>query len=278
VIMEQILIPIEKDLEVFEVLIDDFLETIKQDKVRSNFQAFFKARGKYLRPSLLMLATGATVGDRSCFDEKLYKLGLIIELLHSASLVHDDIVDNDTMRRGEKTINQIFGNKIAVLAGDTLFSYAFKEVTLNYDVNYSVPITQLSLDMCMAELEQANEVDSLASYMRVIQGKTAEFMAVSCELGARYGGGSEEEIMRMRNIGLNIGMTYQMVDDLIDGDPNALRFITDEDIQMSYQKTMTLLEELKPSEYRSSMMMLLKFIVSMNDQCNVQVTQSAYQV
>lgn len=265
-IMEQILLPVKEDLKVFEGLIESFLQNIEQDRVRSNFNTFFKARGKYLRPSLLMLSVGAVTGDRSRFDEKLYNLGLILELLHSASLVHDDIVDNDTERRGEQTVNQIFGNKIAVLAGDTLFSYAFREVTVNYDSNYSVPITQLALDMCMAELEQANKVDSLESYKRVIQGKTAEFMAVSCELGARYGGGTEDEIIRMRNIGMNIGLTYQMVDDLIDGDPNALRYITNEDIDLGYQKTMKLLQELKPSEYRSSMMMLLKFIVAMRGQ------------
>lgn len=264
-IMEQILLPVKKDLKIIESLIDGFLQNIKKARVKSNFQAFFKARGKYLRPSLLILSAGAVAGNRSRFDEKLYKLGLILELLHSASLVHDDIVDNDTERRGEETVNQVFGNKIAVLAGDTLFSYAFREVTVSYDSNYSVPITQLAFDMCMAELEQANMVDSLEGYKRIIQGKTAEFMAVSCELGARYGGGTEKEITRMRNIGLNIGMIYQMVDDLIDGDENALKYITKEDIDMEYQKTMKMLRELKPSEYTSSIMMLLKFIVEMRE-------------
>jgi len=261
--MEQILLPIKDDLKTFEGFIDGFLQEVKHDKVRANYETFFKARGKYLRPSLLMLATGATTGDRSRFDDKLYKLGLILELLHSASLVHDDIIDDDLVRRGEKNVNQVFGNKIAVLAGDTLFSYAFKEVTTNYDKEYSVPITQLALEMCMAELEQANEVDSLESYLSVIQGKTAEFMAVSCELGAKYGGGTDEDIQRMREVGLNIGMTYQMVDDMIDGDPNAEKYITNEDIQEHYKKAKDLLEALKPSEYTTSMMHLLEFIFNM---------------
>ncbi len=261
--MEQILLPLKDDLKAFEGLIDGFLQEVKHDKVRANYEAFFKARGKYLRPSLLMLATGATAGDRSKFDDKLYKLALILELLHSASLVHDDIIDDDLMRRGEKNVNQLFGNKIAVLAGDTLFSYAFREVTLNYDKKYSVPITQLALEMCMAELEQANDVDSLDSYLRVIKGKTAEFMAVSCELGAKYGGGSEEDIKRMREVGLYIGMTYQLVDDMIDGDPNAEKYIKNEDIQKYYQKAKDLIETLKPSDYTTSMMLLLEFIFNM---------------
>ena len=125
--IDKILEPIQQDLKVFDGMIDDFITTIKHDKIRANYETFFKARGKYLRPSLLMLAAGAVSGNKTCFDEGLYRLGLVLELLHSASLVHDDIVDDDLERRGEKTVNQVFGNKIAVLAGDTLFSYAFRE-------------------------------------------------------------------------------------------------------------------------------------------------------
>lgn len=261
--IEKILAPIEADLIAFEKLIDQFLAEVQNDKIRSNYQTFFKARGKYLRPSLLMLATGAVVGNRSCFDEDLYRLGLILELLHSASLVHDDIVDHDLERRGEKTVNQIFGNKIAVLAGDTLFSYAFKEVTLHYDKAYSLAITSLALNMCMAELEQANQVTSLESYLRVIEGKTAEFMAVACELGARYAGGDEKTIGQMRALGLAIGMTYQMVDDRIDEDPNALKYITEDDISLSYSKAAEMIEALPPSVYATSLMMLLDYIVGM---------------
>ncbi len=261
--MEQILAPIEDDINAFNGLIDAFVMKVQHEKVKSNFQTFFKARGKYLRPTLLMLATSATSGDRSKLDDQLYKLGLILELLHSASLVHDDIVDGDLERRGEKTVNQVFGNKIAVLAGDTLFSYAFREATTYYDREYNVPITNLALNMCMAELIQANKVESKAAYLEVIKGKTAEFMAVACELGARYGGGTDIDIQRMNAIGMNIGMTYQMVDDKIDQDPNAIKYLTDEDIKNSYEKTKALLDELKPSVYTSSLCLLLEFIMEM---------------
>lgn len=261
--MEKILVPIQEDLDAFEGLIDRFLAKVQNDKIRANYEIFFKARGKYLRPSMLLLATGAVAGDRSCFDEDLYRLGLILELLHSASLVHDDIVDDDLERRGEKTINQVFGNKIAVLAGDTLFSYAFREATRHYDKIYNQPITNLALDMCMAELEQANSVDSLESYLRVIQGKTAEFMAVACELGARYGGGNETTIGHMRDLGLAIGMTYQMVDDLVDKDPNALKYITEADIDTSYNKASAIIDTLEDSVYATSLKMLLDYIMAM---------------
>lgn len=260
---EKILAPIQRDLQAFEGLIDEFLGTVHHEGVRSNYETFFKVRGKYLRPSLLMLATGAVAGDRHRFDERLYRLGLILELLHSASLVHDDIVDEDLERRGEKTVNQVFGNKIAVLAGDTLFSYAFKEVTTHYDKAYTIPITTLALEMCMAELEQANAVDSLDSYLRVIKGKTAQFMSVACSLGARYGGGSDEDVAKMADLGMAMGMTYQMVDDLIDGDSNALAYITRADIDKSYSEAKALLDSLKPNVYVTSLKMLLEFIMGM---------------
>lgn len=261
--IEMILAPIKEDLQAFEGMIDDFLGTVQLDRIRANYETFFRARGKYLRPSLLMLATGATAGDRNRFDQRLYRLGLILELLHSASLVHDDIVDDDLERRGEKTVNQVFGNKIAVLAGDTLFSYAFKEATVNYDRAYNVPITSLALNMCMAELEQANEVDSLESYLRVIKGKTAEFMSVACELGARYGGGDDGMIQTMSELGMAIGMTYQMVDDIIDEDPNAMKYISRADIDQSYEKAASIMDGLEPNVYVTSLKMLLDFIMGM---------------
>lgn len=263
--MERILAPIQEDLVAFEKLIDQFIETVQHQKIQDNYRTFFKRRGKYLRPSLLFLAAGSVAGDRHEFDDELYRLGLILELLHSASLVHDDIVDEDFERRGEKTVNQVFGNKIAVLAGDTLFSYAFREATAHYDQPYRLAITNLTLTMCMAELEQANEVDSLESYLRVINGKTAEFMAVACDLGARYVGGSEEEITHMNALGRALGMTYQMVDDMIDGDPNALKYISEDDIQTSYAKADALIAALKPSVYVTSLRMMLDFIMGMRD-------------
>ncbi len=261
--IEAILTPIEEELKVFEELLDNFVNQTNNPKVKANYQAFFKVRGKYLRPSLLLLATGAIKGDEDAYDYKLYRLGLILELLHSASLVHDDVVDEDLERRGVKTVNQIFGNKIAVLAGDTLFSYAFREATIHYEKPYCLPITELALNMCMAELDQANGIDSLDAYMKVIQGKTAEFMAVACELGARYGGGSEEEIALMRDIGMHIGLTYQMVDDMIDEDPNAKRFINQTHIQEVYEKAKAMIDQLEESPYKQSLFQLLDFMMEM---------------
>ncbi len=261
--MDKVLAPIEQHLVKFNQIIDEFLEQVPHDKIRKNYEIFFKARGKYLRPSLLMLSSGAVSGNDHRFDEGLYRLGLILELLHSASLVHDDIVDGDTMRRGEKTINQVFGNKIAVLAGDTLFSYAFREATLHYDKAYNIPITKLALDMCMAELEQANEVTDYEGYLRVIKGKTAEFMAVACSLGARYGGAEDEMIDLFYQFGLNIGLTYQMVDDVVDKDPNALKYLEEAHIDAQFKKTQLLLKRMPANIFTESLETMLNYIMAM---------------
>lgn len=263
--MELIQAPIKEELQAFEKHIDAFLSKIENENVRLNLQTFFKVRGKYLRPMLLLLSTGAISKTRTSFDDRLFGLALILELLHSASLVHDDIVDGDFERRGEKTINQVFGNKIAVLAGDTLFSYAFREATQHYEKEYNVPITNLALEMCMSELIQANKIEDKVTYNKVIRGKTAEFMGVACELGARYAGGSEADIEKLYQIGLNFGMTYQMIDDMIDGDLNALHYISREDIQKSYDDTKTLIASLDDSDYKTSFTLLLNYILEMNE-------------
>lgn len=261
--MEQIQAPIINELNAFEKHIDAFLMTIENEKVRLNFQTFFKKRGKYLRPMLLLLSSGAVSGTKNPFDERLFGLGVILELLHSASLVHDDIVDEDLERRGEKTINQVFGNKIAVLAGDTLFSYAFREATRHYDKEYTVAITTLALDMCMSELIQANHVDDKETYLKVIRGKTAEFMGVACQLGARYAGADEVTIEHMYQLGLNLGMTYQMIDDRIDKDINALRYLSDDDIRITVDKTRDSIKALPPTKYQGSLSALLDYILEM---------------
>lgn len=263
--MERIQSPIIEELQAFEKHIEAFLSKIENENVRLNLQTFFKVRGKYLRPMLLLLSTGAVSKDKSYFDEPLFGLALILELLHSASLVHDDIVDGDFERRGEKTINQVFGNKIAVLAGDTLFSYAFREATQHYEKEYNIPITNLALEMCMSELIQANKIEDKETYDKVIRGKTAEFMGVACQLGARYAGGSDADIEKFYQIGLNFGMTYQMIDDMIDGDINALHYISRDDIQKSYEMTKVLIESLDGSVYKDSFVSLLNYILEMNE-------------
>lgn len=257
-----IMAPIEKDLSAFRNEIDGFVAGVSNEKVRSNYQTFFEKRGKHLRPSLLFMSYNA-INKENQKETDYYKLALVLELIHSASLVHDDIIDEDDYRRGNATINHVFGNKVGVLAGDTLFSYAFFLATELFPKDYNKLITKLALSMCMAELEQANEVVSKEAYLSVIKGKTANFMSVSCELGALHGSGTEDELIALREFGLNLGMTYQIVDDFIDGDKNALKYITRDVALIYYNKALKSLDILEESIYKSSLINLLEYVLRM---------------
>lgn len=261
--INNIMAPIQDDLVLFQKEIIQWIEGIKNEKVKSNFMTFFKKKGKYLRPSLLMLSANAVTKGEKRFENDLYKLALILELLHSASLVHDDIVDGDIIRRGEATINHVFGNKIAVLAGDTLFSYAFALVTEMYSKVYGQHITNLALSMCMAELEQANEVTSLESYLSVIYGKTAKFMSICCELGGIIGGANEEVISSLSAYGEALGMAYQIIDDSIDEDPNGKKYVVRDDANDYIDKGREALSVLEDSEYKESLSHMLEYVASM---------------
>lgn len=267
--------PIKKDLDKFAKELTAFIDSVENAKVKENYRTFFAKRGKHIRPSLLFLAYGASGGDlvRSASAEydqgsqldkdKLYKLGLVLELLHSASLIHDDIIDGDDFRRGNRTVNSVFGNKVGVLAGDTLFSYAFALATDLFESDYNKLITGLALEMCTSELIQANSVDSKEDYLRVIRGKTAQFMSVSCELGAMFGGASDEIRGAMRDYGMNLGMTYQIIDDFSDDDPNAAKFIEKTEADIYYKKAVENLKALEGSTHKKAMKGLLDFVMAM---------------
>lgn len=260
--IQKIMKPIKDQRKTFEKTLNAFVDSVKNDRVRENYRVFFEHQGKHLRPSLLFLACNA-VSKGDIDDDKVMKLALILELLHSASLIHDDIIDGDNERRGHKTVNSIFGNKVGVLAGDTLFSYAFSLATQTFDSSYNNHITSLALSMCEAELIQANGVDSKASYLEVIYGKTALFMSVACRLGAMIGGGTEKEVDILASYGLNLGMTYQIIDDFVDNDVNALKYVEQDEAQKYYEEATSDLNKLSDSDSRQSMFGLLNYVIKM---------------
>lgn len=261
--LNNIYTPIAQDIDNLENEIKSLVMSIKNEKIREKYNRFFSKKGKYLRPMLLFLSARAITKDASKFDKDLVSLAFALELLHSASLVHDDIIDKDLMRRGQKTLNNIFGNKVAVLTGDTFFSYAFALVSDLFPKEYTKLITGLSYQMCMSELEQASGIDSLESYFSIIEGKTAKFTSVCCELGARYAGADENQIKEFSDFGLYLGMTYQIKDDFQDSDPNALKYITLETAEEYYIKAKDILNNLRPSEYKESLVVLLDYIMAM---------------
>lgn len=172
--------------------------------------------GKRLRPALALLAGGAT--GRIVSDH--VDLAVILELIHIASLVHDDIMDGADRRRDRLTLNAKWGNSMTVLIGDVLFSHALKLSTQFSNNEISRRIADAAADVCTGEILQTQRrFDlniTLAEYYRMVQMKTGSLFAAACELGAFLSGASPRVIGALKSYGNKIGIAYQVLDDCID--------------------------------------------------------------
>jgi len=207
--------PVAEDM----VLVDDLLESIKRVEISALARMLDHAlygRGKRLRPALVLLA--GTLGDYNL--NRLVPLGAAIELLHTASLVHDDVVDGAQSRRGRPTTNAVFDNAITVLLGDYMFANAAEMVTRTGSLPVTRLFAQALMKMTSGELDQdaaAFDVGKdIQNYLWRIGGKTAALFANATEGGAMLAGCSEAEVEALRAYGYNVGMAFQIVDDILD--------------------------------------------------------------
>lgn len=255
---------VAKELYEVEMILKNIGKDFSSGSTQEIFEYFFKVPGKYLRPCLMILSAKA-INPEMAIEERIQVINLCvaIELIHSASLVHDDIIDNDLYRRGQKTLNNIYGRKIAVLAGDAFYAKAFS-ILLKLPTNDAEEIiTQVIEKMCIAEIEQAqNHEISKEDYLNIIEGKTASFMAACCKLGAKTVMAKKEEITALENYGLNLGMVYQIIDDCTDGDINAVKNnITVANAKEFALKAEEAIKDLEPSVYKDSLYGLLNYVV-----------------
>lgn len=182
-------------------------------------------RGKMLRPALVALSAGAARGDLA---EALHGpqgsatevIGAVCEMVHMATLVHDDVLDEaDTRRRGQ-TVNAMSGNETAVILGDYLIAGAYHLCSTLEEQATALRVARASMVVCSGELLQLDRRDDLsldeATYFEIIDRKTAELIAAACELGAIRGGGSSEIVAALEGFGRQIGAAFQVRDDLLD--------------------------------------------------------------
>ena len=172
--------------------------------------------GKHLRPTLVALAAG-------CFgspDESHVKAAVIIEMVHLATLVHDDVMDEAAIRRGSPTVAAKWGNEIAVLFGDCLFAQALKLAS-----SYSTPevcraVAVATNTVCSGEILQTQQrrkfVAARRDYFRVIEMKTGELFTLSCDLAAFLSGATPDQRIALREFGAAVGIAYQVYDDCVD--------------------------------------------------------------
>src|SRR6478672_2492188 len=173
--------------------------------------------GKRLRPALLLL-TAKAVGGRATRDH--LTLAAVVEMIHTATLVHDDVLDEAQMRRHLATVNARWDNEASVLLGDFLFTHAFYLAsTLDSALGCRL-IGRATNIVCEGELRQkgsrGNFELSETEYFRIVEAKTAELTAVSCRLGALFSGADEATLQEMDGFGRDLGIAFQIADDLLD--------------------------------------------------------------
>lgn len=173
-------------------------------------------QGKRLRPALALLAGGAC----GPLDDQHIRLAVIVEMIHLATLVHDDIMDGATMRRHKPTVSARWGNEISVLLGDCLFAHALKLATEFSGMEVSRRIAHATNVVCEGEILQTQrrfDLElSIEDYLKFVEMKTAELFAVSCELGAYLSGASSAVKQSLRAYGMALGIAYQIYDDCVD--------------------------------------------------------------
>ncbi|MDQ3199279.1 MAG: polyprenyl synthetase family protein [Verrucomicrobiota bacterium] len=172
--------------------------------------------GKRLRPLLALLSGGAT----GTLVSGHLDLAVIVELIHLATLVHDDIMDDAERRRSQPTVNARWGNSLSVLLGDVLFSHALNLATDFDDTNISRTIARTATEVCSGEMIQTQRRFDLQlsrdDYFRIIGMKTGSLFACAAELGAVISGAPDEDVVRFESFGAKIGTAYQIYDDCLD--------------------------------------------------------------
>lgn len=208
-------VDIYTDLTVVDEFITSSLKS-SQRVLNDAVNDLLEAGGKRLRPALVLLA--GRFGKYN--EEKLIPLAASIEIMHMATLVHDDIIDEAELRRGRPTTQTRWGNDVAVFTGDFLFTRAFAIITQKTSYENMHYLAQTIKSVCEGEIEQFESryqcKVSLMSYLRRISRKTARLFALSCQVGALESKCKSNMIRHLRAFGHDFGMAFQITDDLLD--------------------------------------------------------------
>jgi octaprenyl-diphosphate synthase len=194
-------------------------------QARSNIQVIAyigdylrRSGGKRVRPALTILANYAVGGNGS--NQSSIRMATVMEFLHTATLVHDDVIDKAETRRNRPSINSEFGNQTAVLMGDWLYMSAFETSLAERSLPILDILTAVTRRMTEGELLQLTLLGrtdvSEEQYFDVIARKTAYLFSACCEIGALLGGATPEQQAMMRDYGMNLGIAFQLIDDLLD--------------------------------------------------------------
>ena len=216
-VVEQIKEPIYEEMELFE---EKFTASMSSKVALLNRITHFivNRKGKQMRPMFVFLT--AKMLNQGKINERTYRGAAVIELIHTASLVHDDVVDDSNLRRGFFSVNALWKNKIAVLVGDFMLSKGMLLCIENEDFDLlkiiSVAVREIS-EGELLQIEKARKLDITEDvYYNIIRQKTATLLAACCAMGARTVQDDDQVVEKMRLFGEYIGMAFQIKDDLFD--------------------------------------------------------------
>ena len=215
--IEKIKFSIKKEMELFE---GKFLKSMNSNVPLLNRITHYvvNRKGKQMRPMFVFLTAKMLTNGK--IDDKVYRAASVIELIHTATLVHDDVVDSSNMRRGFFSLNALWKNKIAVLVGDFLLSKGMLLCIDNDDFDLLKLISKSVKDMSQGELLQIEKARRLdideKIYFEIIRKKTASLISSCCALGASASGVSKDKINQLADFGEKIGIAFQLKDDLFD--------------------------------------------------------------
>jgi octaprenyl-diphosphate synthase len=177
------------------------------------------AGGKRLRPILVLLSSRLVSASPETPEEAI-QLAAVVEMIHTSTLVHDDVIVEAKTRRGRPSANAVWGNQVSVLAGDWLYMQAFQIVMRqrNFTIlDILIGLAQLMVEGELLQVDRLGRIDvSEADYMELVDRKTASLFAACCRLGAMAGGANDAEAARLAEFAWNLGMAFQMVDDILD--------------------------------------------------------------
>lgn len=218
--LDEIVLPIRDEIKLFN---NEFKRAIrsKVGLVDTIARYILRQKGKKIRPMLVLLSAAATGG----INDSTYRAATMVELLHTATLIHDDVVDSADTRRGIASINAVWKNKIAVLMGDYLLSRGLLLSLENNEFRFltvsSVAVKRMS-EGELLQIQKSRQLDmDEATYFSIISDKTASLISTCCELGAVSATRDEETIVHLRNFGEYVGLAFQIRDDVLDYEGKA---------------------------------------------------------
>ena len=213
--LDEIYAPIETDLKAFSDCLHKELAS-KDDLIQKIHEHILKMTGKFLRPALTLLTSRVEGKHRP----EAARLATAIELIHTATLVHDDIIDNSDFRRNQPSVHARWGRDLSIISGDYLYAKAFLLLAGLNDTFLNQAFAACAHIMCEGEMKQVEKRNqflmSEEEYLKIIHQKTAALFQAACMGGAYYSGTNEANIHQMGQYGFGLGMAFQIVDDCLD--------------------------------------------------------------